>query len=255
MGSETNRLRRLVPDCEPTTVAEYVEGLDFSGSAREDRPYLVCNFAATVDGQAAIDGRSGPIAGPADFELLLGLRSRVDALMVGAGTLRAERYGRVISDPEVRSRREAGGLSPDPLAVIVSGRLEIPWDIPLFTDGGGEVLILTSSEEKIPETETPTSLIRYSGRVDLLEAMRTLRGDRGIESVLCEGGPTLHGDLWREGLVDELFLTVGARIGGGSEPGILADELDSPVTLELAGLLVDDEGDLMCRYARVGSDG
>jgi riboflavin biosynthesis pyrimidine reductase len=119
---------------------------------------MLCNFALTVDGRAAIDGRSGPIAGPADLELLLALRSRVDAVMVGAGTLRAERYGRIIRDPDVRARREAEGLSDDPLAVVVSGSLEIPWEIPLFSDGGGEVVVFTSSEEGVPETETATRM-------------------------------------------------------------------------------------------------
>ena len=64
--------------------------------------------------------------------------------MIGAGTLRAERYGRLVSDPaKLRARRERTGLPHDPLAVIVSGRLDLPWDAPLFTDGGGRVVVFT----------------------------------------------------------------------------------------------------------------
>ena len=69
--------------------------------------------------------------------MLQRLRTRVDAVMIGAGTMRAERYGRMVSDPELRAYRERTGLAHDPLAVIVSNRLELPWDAPLFTDGGG----------------------------------------------------------------------------------------------------------------------
>ena len=71
--------------------------------------------------------------------MLVGLRTRVDAVMIGAGTMRAERYGRVIGDPAKRERREREGLPPDPLMVIVSGRLDLPWDAPLFTEGDGRV--------------------------------------------------------------------------------------------------------------------
>jgi riboflavin-specific deaminase-like protein len=214
---------------------------------------MLCNFALTVDGRAAIDGRSGPIAGPADLELLLALRSRVDAVMVGAGTLRAERYGRIIRDPDVRARREAEGLSHDPLAVVVSGSLEIPWEIPLFSDGGGEVVVFTSSEEGAPDTETPVTVIRHENGVDLEVAMAYLRDEHGVASVLCEGGPRLHGDLWRAGLVDELFLTVGPRLAGSDGPALISGPLHSPIDLELVGLLSDAEGDLMCRYARADS--
>ena len=65
--------------------------------------------------------------------MLAGLRTRFDAVMIGAGTMRAERYGQLVASrsPE---RREQIGLPPEPLMVIVSGRLDLPWDAPLFTD-------------------------------------------------------------------------------------------------------------------------
>ena len=86
--------------------------------------------------------------------MLVGLRTRFDAVMIGAGTMRAERYGRLVSNPETRERRERLGLAADPLMVIVSGRLDLPWDAPLFTEGGGRVLIFTASEAEPPETAT-----------------------------------------------------------------------------------------------------
>ena len=69
--------------------------------------------------------------------MLVALRTRVDAVMIGAGTMRVERYGRAVSDPAKRQRRERDGLAHDPLMVIVSGRLDLPWEAPVFTEGGG----------------------------------------------------------------------------------------------------------------------
>ena len=68
------------------------------------------NFAATLDGRATIEGRSGPIGSDTDTAMLVGLRTRFDAVMIGAGTMRAERYGRLVSDPAKRERRERLGL-------------------------------------------------------------------------------------------------------------------------------------------------
>src|ERR671936_2699965 len=158
-------MRRLLPDPGATRVGEQLDGLDLVSRSHQHRPYVVTNFALTLDGRATIQGRSGPIGSDTDTQMLLGLRTKVDAVMIGAGTLRAERYGRVVPDPSHRDRRQHEGLSPDPLAVVVSGRLDIPWDASLFTEGAGEVLIFTTSETEAPETRTPVDLIRHQGRV------------------------------------------------------------------------------------------
>ena len=116
---------------------------------------MITNFAITLDGRATIHGRSGAIGSDTDTEMLVGLRTKVDAVMIGAGTMRAERYGRVVPDPAKRARRERDGLPHDPLAVVVSGRLDLPWDAPLFTDGRRPGADLHRSETEAPETRTP----------------------------------------------------------------------------------------------------
>lgn len=237
----------MLPDPAETTVADQVQGLDLNSLAHPDRPYLVLNFATTLDGRAAISGKSGPIGSQTDTELLQRLRTRVDAVMIGAGTMRAERYGRIVSDPDLRADRERSGLAQDPLAVIVSNRLRLPWDAGLFTDGGGQVVVFTASEEDPPETSTPVTVVRHPDGVDLAGALGSLLTEHGIKSVLCEGGPTLHGRLREDGLADELFLTIAPKIAGGEGPRILEGALPDIDQVELAWLL-ESEGELFARY-------
>lgn len=244
-------LERLLPDRAATNLGAVLDAYDpgalGDAAGLTNRPYLLTNFATTVDGHAAIEGRSGSIGSDTDTAMLIGLRCTAEALMVGAGTLRAERYGRAIRDPHKRALRERRGLPADPLTIVVSGRLELPWDIGLFTDGAGEVLVLTASDADPPATATPVSVLRYPGGVDLGAAMRHLRTERGIRSVLCEGGPHLHGDLIAADLVDELFLTFGPRLAGGDGPHLTAGLPAGVVELELAWLLAAGS-ELFARY-------
>ena len=244
---ETHPVRRLLPDDAETTVAEQLAGLDLEALAHPDRPYLIHNFVTTLDGRATIDGSSRGIGSDTDMEMLERLRTRVDAVMIGAGTMRAERYGRMVSNPDFRAYRERTGLAHDPLGVIVSNRLEIPWDAGLFTDGGGRVVVFTASKEEAPETATPVTIVRHSDGVDLGRALEWLLEERGIRSVLCEGGPTLHGRLREARLTDELFLTIAPKIAGGEGPRILEGALPEIDRVELTWLL-ESEGELFARY-------
>jgi riboflavin biosynthesis pyrimidine reductase len=241
-------MRRLLPDPGSVTVEAQLDGYRPWEQPREQRPAVAMNFVATVDGRATMEGVSGPIGSDTDTAMLAGLRCRFDAVMIGAGTMRAERYGRLVSKQETRERRQRAGLPPEPLMVIVSGRLDLPWDAALFSDGG-EVLIFTASEVEPPPTEAAVEVVRHDGFVNLLEAMRYLRQERAVRALLCEGGPGLHGELEGGGMVDDLFLTIAPKLAGGGAPRILEGELPSPANLELAWLLEED-GELFARYRR-----
>jgi riboflavin-specific deaminase-like protein len=247
-------VRRLFPDPGATTVVDQIHQLDLISRPPADRPYVVTNFAVTVDGRATLHGRSGAIGSDTDTELLVCLRTRVDAVMIGAGTMRAERYGRPVADPGKRGRRERRGLSQDPLLVIVSGRLDLPWDAPVFADRGARVLLFTTSDAEPPETVAEVRVVRREGgHVDLAEALSHLRTERGVRALLCEGGPRIHAQLLDAGLVDELFVTHAPKLAGGDGPGLAVglSELERP--LEVVWLL-DQDGELYARY-RVPRDG
>jgi riboflavin-specific deaminase-like protein len=242
-------MRRLIPEPGPTTVGEQLDGYRPWEEPLEERPLVAVNFATTLDGRASIGGVSGPIGSRTDTAMLVGLRTRFDAVMIGAGTMRAERYGRIVADREARERRERLGLPRDPLMVIVSGRLDLPWDAQLFTDGGGRVLIFTASEAEPPETTTPVHVVRHEHFVDIVEAMRHLRQDCGVRSLLCEGGPGLHNQLEGAGYVDDLFLTFAPKLSGGEAPRIIEGDLPAIAELELSWLL-EERSELLARYHR-----
>jgi riboflavin biosynthesis pyrimidine reductase len=88
--------------------------------------------------------------------------------------------------------------------------------------------------------------------VELDRALAWLRQERGIRSVLCEGGPTLHGRLREGGLADELFLTIAPKLAGGEGPRILEGALPEVLELELVWLL-DADGELFTRYKLRGA--
>jgi riboflavin-specific deaminase-like protein len=240
-------VRRLLPEPGQTSIVDQIHKLDLTSNPPAARPYVVTNFALTVDGKATLHGRSGSIGSQTDTEFLVCLRTRVDAVMIGAGTMRAERYGRPVADPGKRGRRERRGLSQDPLLVIVSGRLDLPWDAPVFADRGARVLIFTTSDAQPPEIVAEVRVVRHDRAVDLREALGYLRRERGVRALLCEGGPRLHAQLIDAGMVDELFITRAPKLAGGDGPGLVVDLPELERRLELVWLL-DDDGELFARY-------
>ena len=87
------RFRRLLPDTAADLTADDLAAA-VPGEAPDDRPFLLVNMIATADGRATIAGRTGPIANRADYELFHALRTRVDAVMVGAETRATARWSR-----------------------------------------------------------------------------------------------------------------------------------------------------------------
>lgn len=85
-------MRRLLPDPGETSVEQQLDNYQPWEHTHQDRPFVAMNFVATVDGRATMEGRSGPIGSETDTAMLVGLRTRFDAVMIGAGTMRAERY-------------------------------------------------------------------------------------------------------------------------------------------------------------------
>lgn len=234
---EAAAVERLFPDAGPTSVGDQLAGFDPRSEAGEERPHVYTNFAVTIDGHASIGGRSGAIGSGTDTAMLVALRMASEAVMIGGGTMRAERYSRIFTEPERRDERERRGLPGDPLVVLVSGRLDLPWDAELFTDGGGRVVVFTTSDADPPETATRVDVVRHTGEVGLPALLRHLRTEEGVRALLCEGGPGLHENMLSQGLVDEFFVTLGPLLSGGDGPTCTEGLEETRIDLELAWLL------------------
>lgn len=246
------RFRRLLPEPGTASAAEAVRAVVPDPDALPgDRPYVLVNMVATADGRATLDGRAGPIGNLADRQLFHQLRARADAVLVGAGTVRVEHYGRLVRDPELRAQRARDGLAPDPVACVCSVSLDLPaGDVPLLADPDSTVVILTASAGEVASAGAEVHYIRAgTGSVDLPAALRELRARFGVRSVLCEGGPTLNAALLAAGLVDELFLSLAPTLAGGPSPLTIVEGSPAfaPVGMELAWLL-ESEGHLFLRY-------
>lgn len=240
----------LRPERKPISPAELASGLRLGDRAPPDRPYLVLNMVSSLDGKATIEWRTRGLSTEVDRELFHHLRTQVDAVMVGAGTARTERYGRMAKSDELRDKREREGLARDPLAVVVSARLDLPADLPLLNDPEQRVLIATGSDATLPELGDQVEYARVGDDLPLLAAL--LREDHGIRSVLCEGGPTLNSHLLAAGLVDELFLTLNPKLAGGAAALtiVAGRELVEPAELELVSV-AEGGGDLFTRWRLV----
>jgi riboflavin-specific deaminase-like protein len=242
------QLERIFPDRASVSPAEMLRELELRGRGGSGRPWVALNMVATVDGRAAIGGTSRRIGNTADRLLFHALRAETDAVLVGAATARRERYGRLVRDPETRKERVARGMAPDPLLCVVSGRLGLPPDLPALQDAEQPLLVVTESDASLPAGAGVEYLRRRP--VDLAEALAHLRRERGVRFLLCEGGPRLNAHLLRLGLVDELFLSVAAKLSGGVEaPTIVTSPpFPEPLALRLEWVL-EHTGDLFLRYA------
>jgi riboflavin biosynthesis pyrimidine reductase len=216
-------LSRVWPDRAAVTAADLVGE---AGPLRPGQPWVTALMVSSLDGRATLGGTSRALGGPSDLAMLVALRRRADALIVGPETVRAEGYGPL----------------PCP-AVLVSRSFDVPWEAGLFAVPGQRVLVYTRAGHEPPDVAADVEVVPI---VALAEVLADLRG-RGVERLLCEGGPTLNRALLAEGLLDELFLTLSPVVAGDEgAPGIIAP--GDSARLALRSVATDD-GELYLRYS------
>lgn len=240
-------LNRLFPRAGETTAEDLAAQLDLNSRAPAERPYVVVNMVSSLDGRAALDGQTRGLSSGEDRKLFHLLRAAGEALLVGAGTARTERYGEAVKNDELRAARERHGLDPVQPTVIVSGRLLLPSDLPLLQTRGAPVIVATAADHELEGVEADVKYERTGDDLRLLLAR--LRSEHGIRSLVCEGGPTLLSYLLAADLVDELFLSIAPQLaGGGGEPAITTGPpLSEPAHADLVWLCESD-GELFTRW-------
>jgi riboflavin biosynthesis pyrimidine reductase len=183
-------------------------------------------MVASLDGSTVWRGRSAGLAGPADVEVLHHTRSNADAIVVGAGTVRAEGY------PPSDVRR----------LYVVSARAELDWSHPLWSHPN-TVLITAEDTAGVP---TDIATIRSGSTTVDLRAAMSMADDHVVQ---CEGGAKLLGAMLDADLIDEWFVTMGRIAVGGAGPRLTDLPHEIERRFDLAHVLHED-GDLFARYVR-----
>jgi riboflavin-specific deaminase-like protein len=238
-------VRQLLP--------EPVEGVDVYEAYRirdADR-WVRVNMVSSVDGSATDEkGRSGLLGGAGDREVFRTLRAQADAILVGAGTVRAEGYGPHKVREDLAARRLLDGRSQPAAIVVVTRSLDLDLDSELFTDAVTPTVVLTCAaapeEARAAAARAGRLVVAGDGDVDLQLGLHHLAEEYGWTQVLCEGGPRLNRRLFAAGDVDELCLTIAPALVNGDGPRVVSS-LPGRVRLALTHLLTRD-GELFCRY-------
>lgn len=248
-------MRQLLP-----TPSADVEPLDLYPTdlrpRHDDRPWVMANMVASVDGAIAIDGVSGGLGGDGDSMVFRAVRASCDWIVAAAGTVRAERYRIPRSAPDVAAVRTAAGRTPSPLLAVVTASADLDPALPLIADRDPDqarALVITG------HTPPADAVARLGDAVDwchldterptpagIIGALAT----RGADVVLVEGGPSFNGQIVDAGLLDELCLSISPHLVGGGSPRIVHRSTTTiPAELRLERLLEHD-GALFARYVR-----
>jgi len=190
---------------------------DFLVILKKDRPFVSLKLASTLDGLIADkNGNSKWISSEESRKLVHKLRSYHNAVMVGIGT--------VLNDDPLLNVRYFE-VTPQPKAVVIDKNLKIPLNCRLIKERAEELIIVTAQESLL---SYKAGILRDLGvevlpvsmkgsKLNLLEALKALRKEFGIFSVMCEGGAKLAWNLLKVGLIDKYHFFYAPKILGGRE--------------------------------------
>ncbi len=216
-----------------------------------NRPYVIGNFVTTLDGVVSLSAPGqaggGEISGFNHHDhMVMGLlRAVADAVIVGAGTLRASPQHLWIAETTYRPLAEVYrgwrhtlGKTEPPFNVIVTAHGELDLDLPIFQSGSVPVLIVTTAdgERRIRARRLPAWIqieaVADAGLLTARSILQVVGRARHCEVILTEGGPHLIGDFFAEKSLDELFLTLAPQIAGRDSsierPGVVAGKVFAP---------------------------
>ncbi len=169
------------------------------------KPFVAIKMAMSADGKTATrTGDSKWISCPESRKEVMRMRSRFDAVIVGAGTVRAD-------DPRLTARIGSGR---NPYRVIVDGRLSIPRNSKILKNDDGKTLVAVSGKAPEGKCEGLNTVVCGNDKVDMGKLVQGL-GAMGMKRILIEGGSELNASALESGVVDMLYLFISPKIIGG----------------------------------------
>ncbi|MFE2586616.1 dihydrofolate reductase family protein [Streptomyces sp. NPDC059378] len=179
-------------------------------------PYVLLSAAVSLDG--CLDD-TGPerllLSSPADFDRVDEVRASVDAILVGAGTIRADNPRLLVNSPERRAARVAAGRSEYPLKVTVSGSGELDPAANFWHTGGEKILYTTDQGAgRARRAGLATDVVALGPELDWRLLLQHLHDVRGVRRLMVEGGGTIHTQLLQQELADELQLVLAPLFVG-----------------------------------------
>jgi 2,5-diamino-6-(ribosylamino)-4(3H)-pyrimidinone 5'-phosphate reductase len=209
-------------------------------------PYVIINMISTLDGKITVDGTSSRLGSSVDRRVMRTLRSKAQAVLIGANTLRAERLFLGLDAPVAYSQ---------PLAVVLTTSGELPLERNLRLGEGQELVVLAPEGITVPFAHERGWQVRTfcaggTGGIVLREALGVLNVEYGVDILLVEGGPSLNYSLMVNNLVDEIFLTLAPKLVGGTAEGALTILEGPSLATREANLLSAHltAGELFLRY-------
>jgi len=199
-------------------------------------PYVLLSAAVSLDGY--LDD-TGPerllLSSPADFDRVDEVRASVDAILVGAGTIRADNPRLLVNSPERRAARVAAGQSEYPLKVTVSGSGDLD-PAANFWHTGGEKIVFTTDKgaERACALGLAADVVPLGPDLGWRRLLEHLHDARGVRRLMVEGGGTIHTQLLQQGLADELQLVLAPLfVGDPDAPRLFGPGAYQPGRLRL----------------------
>jgi 2,5-diamino-6-(ribosylamino)-4(3H)-pyrimidinone 5'-phosphate reductase len=188
------------------------------------RPYVFINSAMSADGKISTVAREQVrISGKEDLQRVDELKADADAVMVGVGTVLADDPKLTVKSAALKRKRVAQGRSEDPLRIVADSNARTPVTAAILGPNALVAVAQRAPRDRVEALNKRAEVLAVGkSKVDLAMLLANLK-DRGVNSVLVEGGATLNFALLELGLVDEVYTYVGDIIIGGSAAPTLVD--------------------------------
>jgi 5-amino-6-(5-phosphoribosylamino)uracil reductase len=184
-----------------------------------DLPYTLLSCALSIDGYlGSASSRRLELSNDADFDRVDAVRATCDAILVGAATVRNDNPRLLVRSQTRRDARMARGLSPSPIKVTLTERMELDARADFFTTGDTEKLVYCASERVLAARSRlgPVATVVDAGNPVEMRRISQDLGARGVQRLMVEGGGKVHTQFLTENLADELQLVVAPFFVGDS---------------------------------------